>query len=76
MVELFDILRSLNEDNLLKITYYLYPELTTNSKIKDKVIKEETDAVYNILSFTSNAKERSKYNIKRSGDYLEITKVD
>lgn len=76
MVELFDILRSLNEDNLLKITYYLYPELTTNSKIKDRVLKEEPSAAYNLLSLVSNSMEKSKYNIKRNGDSIEITKVD
>ena len=75
MVDLFDILRSLNEDELLKIAYYLYPEFTTNSKIKDRVLKEEPIA-YNLLSIGSNSMEKSKYTIKRNGDSLEITKVN
>lgn len=35
--KIIDYLRELNDDNLLRLTYLLFPETTTNSKIKERV---------------------------------------
>ncbi len=80
IIELFQILRSLDEDKLLEITYNLYPEYTENSKIKDKVIKEPSKIeVYNMLKFNQsliNINKKSKYIIKKLDDSIEITKAE
>lgn len=77
IIDLFQSMRRLNETDLLKIAYHLYPELTVNSKIKGRVIYDTSQLNFSSTNSSGiNRIKKAKYDIKRNGDSIEIIKVE
>ncbi len=61
-MELLDILRKMSSEELEIITYYLFPEITENSKIKERI--------NNLISLL---KSKSKVKAGREGNNVTLT---
>jgi len=63
ITEFIEVIRDLDDDELLALTYWLFPEFTTKSEIKKRVEKKIAELQKNIMKITRS----------RDGLILEVT---